>query len=177
MTTQAPSKEKVLAPLLERLRGDGGRYLLSVAMTREEIDAIEAPTYGSKASKRWLTEEEHCALVAALTLEPCEGWTVEEQADGGWRRHALAQIWQTKADARLQLDDLMHKHRTTTFRLSPASAQPSAPEHREFDAACHGGDLNRKAIYLTVPEDFPIILEAAYKVRLVAYSGATKGGE
>lgn len=61
---------------------------------------------------------------AASAPEPCEGWTVEYELDGSWKRHALAQIWQTKADARLQLDDLMHKHRTTTFRLAPASPPP-----------------------------------------------------
>jgi hypothetical protein len=45
------------------------------------------------------------------------GWYVEELAGSQWRRHALAHIWETRADARLQLDDLMHKHQTTTFRL------------------------------------------------------------
>lgn len=69
---QRSSKEKVIATLLERLTADGGRYLLSIALTDEERNAQEQPTYGSKGFKRWLTEDEHAALVAALqpTHEP-----------------------------------------------------------------------------------------------------------
>lgn len=51
-----------LAPLFARLRADGGRYLLSVGLTREESAAQEAPTYGGKATRRWLTDGEYAAL-------------------------------------------------------------------------------------------------------------------
>lgn len=54
----------VLVSLFERLRMDGGRYLLSVAMTPAEIAAAEKPTFGGKASRRWLTDEEYAALCA-----------------------------------------------------------------------------------------------------------------
>lgn len=52
----------VLKPLLERLRTDGGRYLLSVGLTREERDAQPEPTFGGKGHVRWLTDEEYAAL-------------------------------------------------------------------------------------------------------------------
>jgi hypothetical protein len=55
------------AQLLERLRTDGGRYLLSIALTPEESRAQPEPTYGGKGHSRWLTEEEHAALCAALS--------------------------------------------------------------------------------------------------------------
>ncbi len=54
----------VLAPLFERLRADGGRYLLSVALTHAERDAQPEPTYGGKGYVRWLTDEEYAALCA-----------------------------------------------------------------------------------------------------------------
>jgi hypothetical protein len=62
-----------LQRLLERLREDGGRYLLSVAMTDAEIDAQEAPTFGGKAHRRWLTDEEYAALCALATDTPERG--------------------------------------------------------------------------------------------------------
>lgn len=66
------SKEKVLATLLERLHADGGRYLISVALTREERDGPEQPTFGGKGFTRWLTEEEYDALVNVIILTPAE---------------------------------------------------------------------------------------------------------
>lgn len=51
---------------LQRLRADGGRYLFTIAMTREEMDATLPPTYGSKPTTRFLTEDEHAALCDAL---------------------------------------------------------------------------------------------------------------
>ena len=63
-------------------------------------------------------------------VEPSAGWIVQEQTDDGWRRHALAHVWHKKSDARLQLDELMHKHPTTTFRLIEyGAAEPPATEH------------------------------------------------
>lgn len=53
--------------LLERLQSDGGRYLLSIALTREEFVAQPAPTFGGKGHSRWLTEAEHAALCTALS--------------------------------------------------------------------------------------------------------------
>ena len=57
----------VLASLLERLRGSGGRYLLSVGMTREERDAQPEPSYGGKGYVRWLTDDEYAAFCAIET--------------------------------------------------------------------------------------------------------------
>ena len=51
-----------LKALVLRLRLDGGRYLLSVALTREERDAMPEPTYGGKGFKRYLTDDEYNAL-------------------------------------------------------------------------------------------------------------------
>lgn len=65
MSEQAPSNS--LSSLLARLREDGGRYLLSVALTREERAAAKAPDFGGKPSKRWLTDEEYAALCALGT--------------------------------------------------------------------------------------------------------------
>ncbi len=56
--------DDILLPLFARLKEDGGRYLLSVAMTPEEIDTAERPTFGGKPTRRWLTEEEYIALCA-----------------------------------------------------------------------------------------------------------------
>jgi hypothetical protein len=62
-----------LGDLLRRLREDGGRYLLSVVMTREERNAQPEPTFGGKGHLRWLTEEEYAALCAlAPSDETCE---------------------------------------------------------------------------------------------------------
>jgi hypothetical protein len=55
------------AQLLERLQADGGRYLLSIALTPKERRAQPEPTYGGKGHSRWLTEEEHAALCVALS--------------------------------------------------------------------------------------------------------------
>jgi hypothetical protein len=55
------------AQLLERLRTDGGRYLLSIALTPEESRAQPEPTYGGKGHSRWLTEVEHAALCSHLS--------------------------------------------------------------------------------------------------------------
>ncbi len=60
----------VLAPLFDRLRADGGRYLLSVALTSEEFAAQPEPTFGGKGHKRWLTDEEYAALCALPTGVP-----------------------------------------------------------------------------------------------------------
>lgn len=48
--------------LIARLKADGGRYLLSVGLTNEEIRAAEQPTYGGKGHRRWLTDEEYLEL-------------------------------------------------------------------------------------------------------------------
>lgn|ERR1700730_1110235 len=74
---------QVLASLFARLCEDGGRYLLSVGLTREEFDAQEPPTFGGKGHVRWLTDEEYAALCslwkhnakpARIALEPeCAG--------------------------------------------------------------------------------------------------------
>jgi hypothetical protein len=56
----------VLRELSERLRADGGRYLLSVGMTAEEIAHTPAPTFGGKATRRWLSDEEYAALCSLL---------------------------------------------------------------------------------------------------------------
>lgn len=53
-----------LATLFARLAADGGRYLLSVAMTHEERDAQPEPTFGGKGHSRWLTDDERAALLA-----------------------------------------------------------------------------------------------------------------
>lgn len=64
-STDVTSKmNDVLAPLLARLRSDGGRYLLSVGLTREERNAQPKPTFGGKGHQRWLTDEEYAALCA-----------------------------------------------------------------------------------------------------------------
>lgn len=58
-----------LDTLIGRLKADGGRYLLSVGLTNEEISAAEQPTYGGKGTRRWLTDEEYqslCGLTDAL---------------------------------------------------------------------------------------------------------------
>lgn len=68
---QPISKRGVLCDLLARLREDGGRYLLSVALTREERAAAVAPDFGGKPSKRWLTDEEYAALCTLLNNGPC----------------------------------------------------------------------------------------------------------
>jgi hypothetical protein len=54
------------ATLLARLKADGGRYLLTIQLTEEERRGMLPPTYGSKGYTRWLTDEEHAALVSAL---------------------------------------------------------------------------------------------------------------
>lgn len=56
------SRFETRKPLLDRLRADGGRYLLSVGLTRKERDAQPEPTYGGKGRHRWLTDEEYAAL-------------------------------------------------------------------------------------------------------------------
>ncbi len=53
-----------LENLLERLKES--RYAISVTLTGEERRAQPEPTYGGKGTSRWLTEEEHSALIAAL---------------------------------------------------------------------------------------------------------------
>ena len=60
-----------LARLFARLRDPDGRYLLSVGLTREERDAQEAPTYGGKGTRRWLTDEEYAAF-CALAVSPSD---------------------------------------------------------------------------------------------------------
>jgi hypothetical protein len=50
--------------LLARLRENGGRYLLSVALTSEERAAQPEPTFGGKGHVRWLTDQEFAALCA-----------------------------------------------------------------------------------------------------------------
>jgi hypothetical protein len=64
--SQAPASAALLEALLERLQADGGKYLLSVALTTEERRAMPEPTYGGKGHSRWLTEEEHAALCSML---------------------------------------------------------------------------------------------------------------
>lgn len=64
----------VLASLLERLQADGGRYLLSIALTADEFRAQTPPTYGGKSHSRWLTVEEYQALCALTSdLERMRG--------------------------------------------------------------------------------------------------------
>lgn len=69
-------REKLLPAmgLLKRLKEDG-RYLLSVAMTREETTAAEPPTYGGKASRRWLTDAEYAALCSIVDCGSAENST------------------------------------------------------------------------------------------------------
>jgi hypothetical protein len=55
--------------LLHRLQADGGRYLLSVGLTHAEMDAAEKPTFGGKATQRWLTDKERTALCQLLEGE------------------------------------------------------------------------------------------------------------
>lgn len=60
--------------------------------------------------------------------ESDSGWYVEEWCGGDdWRRHAVAHIWEYAADAREQLDELMHRYQNTTFRL----AQKTSPNQGE----------------------------------------------
>lgn len=65
--TNPTSNLEILKTLSERLRADGGRYLLSVGLTRQERDAQPEPTYGGKGHVRWLTDEEYKALCAVLS--------------------------------------------------------------------------------------------------------------
>jgi hypothetical protein len=74
--SQAPASAALLEALLERLQADGGKYLLSVALTTEERRAMPEPTYGGKGHSRWLTEEEHaalCSMLAAALRRHAEG--------------------------------------------------------------------------------------------------------
>jgi len=58
--------------LIERMKAPGGRYLISVGLTREERDAIPEPTFGGKGFSRWLTDEEYdgfLSLSVANTID------------------------------------------------------------------------------------------------------------
>ena len=52
--------------LLDRLGADGGQYLLTIAMTKEERDAAEQPEYTAKAFNRFLTTGEYRAIFSGL---------------------------------------------------------------------------------------------------------------
>lgn len=52
--------------LLERLADDGGRYLLSIGLSKEEINDGQTPTYGWKSTSRWLTDGEYRAIFSGL---------------------------------------------------------------------------------------------------------------
>lgn len=65
MSVSCMTNSEVLVELIARLREPGGRYLLSVGLTGAEIAASEQPTYGGKATRRWLTDDEYRALLSA----------------------------------------------------------------------------------------------------------------
>ena len=67
MSEQLPSNP--LDTLLQRLKEDGGRYLLSVALTAGEHAAQEPAAFGGKSWKRWLTDTEYKELCALLECE------------------------------------------------------------------------------------------------------------
>lgn len=70
------------------------------------------------------------------------GWTIEVQTEDGWIRHALAHAWESKADARQQLNDLMHRFRTMTFRLRQVgTSEKTAAEQLEHSLKTLPSDL------------------------------------
>ena len=52
--------------LLSRLAADGGRYILAISLMPDEVEQAEKPTYGGKATSRFLTEQEYRAIFAGL---------------------------------------------------------------------------------------------------------------
>ena len=52
--------------LLDRLAADGGRYILTIALLPDEVEQAEKPTYGGKATSRFLTEQEYRAIFTGL---------------------------------------------------------------------------------------------------------------
>lgn len=62
-------REEALRLLLEQLKADGGRYLLNVGLSREERDREQAPTYGGKATHRWLSDDEYAGLIDCLARQ------------------------------------------------------------------------------------------------------------
>ncbi len=52
--------------LLARLAADGGRYILAIALLPDEVEKAENPTYGGKATSRFLTEAEYRAIFSGL---------------------------------------------------------------------------------------------------------------
>ena len=62
--------------LLERLAADGGRYILTIALLPDEVEKAEKPTYGGKATSRFLTTAEYRAIYSGLHWlenEVCNG--------------------------------------------------------------------------------------------------------
>ena len=52
--------------LLCRLAADGGRYVLTIAILPDEVEQAEKPTYGGKATSRFLTDAEYRAIFSGL---------------------------------------------------------------------------------------------------------------
>lgn len=52
--------------LLCRLAADGGRYVLTIALLPDEVEQAEKPTYGGKATSRFLTDAEYRAIFSGL---------------------------------------------------------------------------------------------------------------
>jgi hypothetical protein len=52
--------------LLDRLAADGGRYILTIALLPDEVEQAENPTYGGKATSRFLTDHEYSAIFSGL---------------------------------------------------------------------------------------------------------------
>jgi hypothetical protein len=74
--------QDVIAYLLASLREPGGRYLMSIGLTHEEIAAQEAPTYGGKSTSRWLTDEEYAELCVLLASAENAADSPCREADG-----------------------------------------------------------------------------------------------
>lgn len=70
-----------LTTLLSRLAEDGGRYLLSIGLSKDEINDGQTPTYGGKSTSRWLTEEEYRLIFSALTWLENESGRSTKQPD------------------------------------------------------------------------------------------------
>ena len=61
-TATYSSNVNALENIFSRLRDADSRYVLSVGLTREEIDAAEEPTFGGKGTRRYLTDIEYAAM-------------------------------------------------------------------------------------------------------------------
>jgi len=103
-TPRTSNQSGVLRELAERLRADGGRYLLSVGMTAEERAHTPAPTFGGKATRRWLSDDEYAALCALLT--PDETTPVHRFGNGHRATLDKAIEWAQKYGGDGDLSDL-----------------------------------------------------------------------